>query len=172
MPNAESIRMEDVSEAYVRALCAVNGYSITKSNHDNDGYDIEVECKGQVASDSLRYSPMVQMQLKASYAKIKEHPDGSITYPLEVKNYKWLIEPRRMTPMILVVFSMHQDRGLWVQHTNDYLKITKRAYWISLRGRADTQNAGTINITIPATNILTQDSLREIMLKISKGEEL
>ena len=91
MPNAESIRMEDVSEAYVRALCAVNGYSLTKSNHDNDGYDIEVECKGQVASDSLRYSPMVQMQLKASYAKIKEHPDGSITYPLEVKNYQYMI---------------------------------------------------------------------------------
>lgn len=172
MPNAESIRMEDVSEAYVRALCAVNGYSITKSNHDNDGYDIVIECKGQVASDSLRYSPMVQVQLKASYAKITEHPDGSITYPLEVKNYRWLIDPKRMIPIILVVFRMHQNDSLWVEHTNDWLKITKCAYWISLRGRSDTQNTSTINVTIPATNILTQDSLKDIMLKISKEEAL
>ena len=39
MPNQKSLRMEDMSEAFLRALCAANGYSISITNHDNDGLD-------------------------------------------------------------------------------------------------------------------------------------
>ena len=42
MPNTQQLRMEDMSVAYVRALCAVNGYSIGSVEHDNDGYDITI----------------------------------------------------------------------------------------------------------------------------------
>ena len=43
-----------MSETYLRALCAANGYSVGKTNHDNDGVDIEVECCGRVADDSIK----------------------------------------------------------------------------------------------------------------------
>ena len=70
MPNQKSLMMEDMSVAFVQALCAANGYSISKCNHDNDGWDLSIECKGRPAEDSIMYSPTIQVQLKSSYSKI------------------------------------------------------------------------------------------------------
>ena len=172
MPNTKQLKMEDMSEAYLRALCAANGFSVDRSNHDNDGYDVEISCKGFIDSNSSLYSPKLDIQLKSSYSNIKLNDDGSITYTLEVKNYKTLIQTNRMIPQILVVFYMHQDENLWLEHTTDWLKITKCAYWTSLKGYEDTKNEHTININIPHDHILTKESLKNIMTKISKQESL
>ncbi len=172
MPNSQQLKMEDMSEAYLRALCAANGFSIDRSNHDNDGYDVEISCKGRIDATSLLHSPKLDIQLKSSYSKIALQDDGSITYTLEVKNYKTLIQKDRMVPQILVVFHMHNDETLWLEHTSEWLKITKCAYWISLKGREDTENKHTININIPSDHILTKESLKDIMVKISKQESL
>lgn len=161
-----------MSETYLRALCAAKGYSVGKTNHDNDGVDIEVECRGRVADDSIKESTVMKVQLKSSYARITEHEDGSITYALEVKNYNSLIAPDRFVPLILVVFHMPREEAQWIEQTTDWLKIKKCAYWISLKGKADTDNTETISIKIPAENLLTKDSLKEIMRKISREEEL
>ena len=173
MPNTQQLKMEDMSEAYLRALCAANGFSIDRSNHDNDGYDVEISGKGYLDSDSsILYSPKLDVQLKSSYSNITLHNDGSITYSLNVKNYKALIQTTRMIPLILVVFHMHRDESLWLEHTTDWLKITKCAYWISLKGREEIENKSTININIPSENILTKETLMDIMIKISKQESL
>lgn len=172
MPNSEQLRMEDMTETYLRALCAANGYTIEKRDHDNDGVDIGLVCSGKVADDSKLLSTELRIQLKSSYANITAHEDGSISYKLEVKNYKSLISTSRMVPLILVVFHMPKEETQWLEQTADWLKIKKCAYWISLKGRDDTENAERISIKIPAENILTKDSLREIMHKISKEEEL
>lgn len=172
MPNQKSLRMEDMSEAFLRALCAANGYSISITNHDNDGLDISVKCKDKVADDSLILSPTIDIQLKSSYSRITSHVDGSITYSLEVKNYKWLIQTNRMTPLILVVFHMPDEEDQWIEQTIDWLKIKKCAYWISLKGQKDTDNIESISIKIPADHILTKDSLRDIMIKVSKEQPL
>ena len=95
-----------------------------------------------------------------------------VEFTLEVKNYKWLIEKKRMLPLILVVFHMPADEKDWIEQTSDWLKIKKCAYWISLKGREDTDNKESITINIPADHQLTKDSLKSIMIKISKQEEL
>jgi len=172
MPNTQQLKMEDMSEAYLRALCAANGFSIDRSNHDNDGYDVEISCKDRLTPDSLLRSPKLDVQLKSSYSKITCNEDGSITFSLEVKNYKTLIQTDRMVPQILVVFHMHKDETLWLEHTSDWLKITKCAYWINLQGYKDTENEHTININIPSDHILTKESLLDIMVKISKQQPL
>ena len=172
MPNSEQLRMEDMSEAYLRALCAANGYTIEKREHDNDGVDIGLVCSDKVADDSKLLSTELRIQLKSSYANITAHDDGSITYKLEVKNYKSLISTSRMVPLILVVFHMPREEAQWLEQTTDWLKIKKCAYWISLKGRDDTDNTEKISVRIPSENLLTKDSLREIMHKISKEEDL
>ena len=164
--------MEDMSEAYLRALCAANGYTIEKREHDNDGVDIGLVCSDKVADDSKLLSTELRIQLKSSYANITAHDDGSITYKLEVKNYKSLISTSRMVPLILVVFHMPREEAEWLEQTTDWLKIKKCAYWISLKGRDDTDNTEKISVRIPSENLLTKDSLREIMHKISKEEDL
>jgi hypothetical protein len=172
MPNTQQLRMEDMSEAYLRALCAANGYTIDKREHDNDGVDIGLVCSDKVADDSILESTELKIQLKSSYANITEHEDGSITYKLEVKNYKSLISTKRMIPLILVVFHMPCEEAQWIEQTTDWLKIKKCAYWISLKGKPDTDNTDKISIRIPAENLLTKDSLKEIMCKASKMEDL
>lgn len=172
MPNQKPLKMEDMSEAFVRALCAVHGYSIVKCEHDNDGVDIGIRCKGKPCAESEILSPEIEVQLKSSYSRITQLHDGSINYSLEVKNYKSLIENNRMIPLILVVFHMPTDEEEWIEQTTDWLKIKKCAYWISLKGRKNTANQKSITINIPADHRLTKDSLESIMIKISKQEEL
>ena len=46
MPNTLQESMEDVSFAYMQALCAYNGYTISKAERDNDGVDATIKCKG------------------------------------------------------------------------------------------------------------------------------
>lgn len=172
MPNPQQLKMEDMSEAYLRALCAINGFNISKTNHDNDGYDVEIACKGKLDPSCKFVSPKLDIQLKASYSNIIQNPDRSITFDLEVKNYNWLIDTNRITPLILVVFHMHQDESTWLYHTMDWLKITKCAYWISLRGESPTKNKNKIRIKIPAKNVLNAQSLWGIMLNISNDQPL
>lgn len=172
MPNQQTLRMEDMSEAFLRALCAYNGYSIVKVEHDNDGLDIGVRCAGPADASSVLVSTEVEIQLKSSFAKITPQPDGSINYTLEAKNYNWLVQTNRMIPLILVVFHMHKDENLWLDQTTDWLKITKCAYWLSLKGLAPTTNKYSVTVNLPAANLLTKDSLRDIMVKISKQQSL
>lgn len=172
MPNQKTLKMEDMSESFVRALCAYNGYNISRPDHDNDGFDISIRCTGKVSPDSLQNSTIIEAQLKSSYSDITILDDGSINYVLKVKNYNWLIDSSRMVPLILIVFHMQEDENLWLEQTNDWLKITKCAYWISLKGWGPTTNTSTITINIPSSNVLTKDSLHDIMEKVSKQQPL
>lgn len=174
MPNTKQIKMEDMSVAYLTALCAANGYNIYTSDHDNEGVDRTISCKGYPAEGCIIKSARIDIQLKSSASPdiIKRNDDGSLTYRLEVKNYESLRDEHRATPLILVVLFMHDDENLWIENNIDYLKITRCAYWISLRGRKPTELKERISITIPAGNQLTKESLKKIMIKVAKGEIL
>lgn len=172
MPNTKQIRMEDMSVAYLTALCAANGYNIYTSNHDNEGVDRTISCKDFPAEGCLIKSARIDIQLKSSSSPdiIWRNDDGSLSYRLEVKNYESLRDVNRAIPLILVVLYMHNDENLWIEHNIDFLKITRCAYWISLRGWKPTKLRERISITIPAENLLTKESLKEIMIKVAKGE--
>lgn len=174
MPNTKQLKMEDMSVAYLRALCAANGYTLKGEEHDNDGVDITVKCKGRPSEDCVKVSPTLDVQLKSSSSPnlITLNEDGSITYKLEVKNYNTLIDSNRITPIILIVLLMNEDEDNWIEQTLDYLKLTKCAYWISLKGREYSDNAGRKTIVIPSDHVLTKECLRELMIKVAKEEEL
>lgn len=53
-----------MSEAFVRALCAVHGYSIVNHNHDNDGLGFGIRCKDKPCEEGIIRSPEVEVQLK------------------------------------------------------------------------------------------------------------
>ena len=70
MPNPLQHRMEDMSIAYLQAICAKNGYDIWNARHDNDCVDCQISCNGFPINDGecVMYSPLVAVQLKASFA--------------------------------------------------------------------------------------------------------
>ncbi len=174
MPNTLQESMEDVSFAYMQGLCAYNGYTLSVAQRDNDGVDITVKCKGYPSeiSGCLKFSPTLDIQLKSSFVKLKPKKNGELTFILETKNYNNLIIGNRMTPIILVVLHMDRDRKKWVKHSNSALKITKCAYWVNLKNRQPTTNGTSVTVVIPKENILSCQSLKSLMIKVSKEEEL
>lgn len=171
MPNTKQISMEDMSIAYLQALCAVNGYSLEEVKHDNYGVDCHVQCSGYPSENCSLCCPSINVQLKSSYSQVREE-NGFIVYNLEVKNYKDLIKTDRFVPTILVLLHMYEEKDRWLSHTPEQLIIRKCAYWVSLKGKEDTDNTQSITIRIPIANLLTPSSLKELMIKISKGQEL
>lgn len=172
MPNTLQESMEDVSFAYVQGLCACNGYTISKVERDNDGIDATIKCKGYPSEGCLKYSPTLDIQLKASYVKLKPKKNGDLTFVLETKNYNNLVIGNRMTPIILVVLHMDKDKSKWVKHSKTSLKITKCAYWLNLKNSQPTNNGTSITVVIPKENILSCSSLKKLMIKVAKEDNL
>lgn len=52
------------------------------------------------------------------------------------------------------------------------LKVTKCAYWVSLKNNQPTNNGSSITVVIPKENILSCECLKKLMIKVSKEEEL
>lgn len=175
MPNSIEESMEDMSFAYLKALCAYNGYSLKKeTEHDNDGVDATIKCKGYPCEyeEGMEYSPVIDVQLKSSYSRLHWNQDGTLRFSFEVKNYNELIRENRGTAIILVILHMYEERERWLNHTEESLAITKCAYWINLKGMPHSDNTNNITIDVPEGNLLTQDSLKELMIRSSKGERL
>lgn len=170
--NGLTLQMEDLSKSYLMALVAKNGYSISDWSHDTDGVDTSVSCKGYPAEGCLLFSPRLDIQLKSSYSKIKIKQNGDLTYALEAKNYKRLNQKNACIPSILVLLHMFEDQSLWLEHTTDYLKITKCAYWVSLKNADETNNSSSVTVTIPKENIFSHEALKAIMIKVANNEEL
>ena len=173
MPNSKNLRMEHMSEAYLEALCAVNGFSMTPPSNDNEGYDQEISCPGWVNDDHTSYKdPNFRVQLKSTYSAFDRRADGQLVYNLRAKNYNDLVVTNRMTPLILVVLWMYEDVNDWIEQTDEFLKITRRAYWMNLSGQDPTENSETKTIEINENQLLTAESLKELMIRASKGERL
>lgn len=164
--------MEDLSIAYLTAISAINGYSVVKEGRDNDGVDIKIKCKGKPDPNCKFRSATIDVQLKASYGSVTIDGDGNIRFVLPIGNYRSLIETDRATPIILVLLHMHKDPLLWLEHSGDYLKLTKCAYWLSLKGMPASDNATSITIFIPKENVLSPAKLKELMITVANDQDL
>lgn len=174
MPNPLQHRMEDMSIAYLQAICAKNGYDIWNARHDNDCVDCQISCNGFPINDGecVMYSPLVAVQMKASFAGVHILENGDVQYDIPARNYNYLVRTDRTIPYILILLVMYQDENLWIEHNANYLKLTKCAYWACLEGDEPTENRTSKRIVILGRNVLSPDALKEIMVKISKQQEL
>ena len=174
MPNPLQHRMEDMSIAYLQAICAKNGYEISDTKHDNDCVDCTINCGGYPIEDAecKWRSPKLEVQLKSSFSSATILDNGDVQYDMSVRNYNYLVDSHRFTPYILILLVMHREENLWLEQNVEGLKITRCAYWVSLKGQEPTENRSSIRIIIPGANVLTPEALKEIMVKISKQQEL
>ena len=173
MPNPKNDQMEHMSEAFLKALCAQNGYTMTKPAQDNEGADQIISCKDYPTDEhSGLMHPKFEVQLKSSYSGFKRNNDGRLVYKLRAKNYNDLVNADRAIPLILVVLLMYEDEADWTEQTEEYLKITRRAYWLNLVGKAPTPNNSTVTVNIIEEQKLTAESLKELMIRAGRRERL
>lgn len=174
MPIPLQTRMEDMSMAYLQAMCAKNGYEIGNTKHDFDGVDCTIECGGFPIDDGecQWYSPRIDVQLKSSFASVSMLDTGDVQYDIPARNYNLLVDSRRNIPYILILLVMNREENKWLNHSMEGLTITKCAYWTCLKGQEPTKNHNTTRIVIPSTNVLTPNSLQGLMIKVSKYQAL
>ena len=155
---------EQFSDAYVRAVASAAGYACYKPEVDDDSVDWGIGATG--GKGTLR-SPRIELQLKCTGRDVRE--DNHVQFPLKVKNYNDLRHENDQVPRILVVVVVPERVEDWLGHSEEALALRHCGYWISLRGRPDTNNASTITIPIPRGQQFTVESLRGMMERVQTG---
>ena len=160
---------EELSMAYVYAIASQAGLVFERPAVDIDSVDVKVSAIGKPDPSSLLESPVLEIQLKATYAHA--FVDDELSFPLRLKNYNDL---RKDTACerILMVYLMPENRDEWIKSDHEKLVLKTCGYWLSLRGRSETENTTSVTVKIPKTNIFNKDTLHDMMVKISKGESI
>jgi hypothetical protein len=171
--NANNIK-EQLSIAYVQALAAKNCFTVQEPKRldDGDGVDLFVNAQGKLSPESTKVSPRLELQLKSTSQRFRTNKkNNTFSFPLNVKNYDDL-RANRYVPMLLVVFLLPENVPDWVDCNQSRLILRRCAYWHSLLEAPETSNSDKITVHISLTNLLTPESLREIMVRISKEEAI
>jgi len=77
-----------------------------------------------------------------------------------------------MLPRLLVVFLLPADPSVWLETSEDCMISRHCAYWVSLRGMVETDNTSTMTVSLPRSQRLTVDGLRELMERVAQGVPL
>ena len=160
----------ELSLAYLHAVAAIEGFAVDVPHVDSDSVDAIIAAKGKIDPTSLRHSPRIEVQLKASFNTVV-NPNGTISFPLTIKNYDDL-RVDTLLPRLLVLLALPQLQTDWLSHHPDKLILQKCSYFVSLKGLAASTNAGHQTVYIPVANELTPVNLKNLMIKASKLEDL
>jgi hypothetical protein len=160
----ETWRMQDFSSAYVRAISAVAGCSVTKPDVDNDSIDLILKRKRE--GTKIR-SQQLDIQLKSTYTDCVRA--DHIAYSLKIKNYNELRPLNVAVARVLVIVTMNPEAGNWLDHTEDNLSLFKCGYYTSLRGMPQVANKSGVTIRIPRTQVFNASSLHGIFENLENG---
>jgi hypothetical protein len=155
---------EQFSQAYVRAVATVAGFSIFDPTVDDDSVDISIAQKG--GKGSIR-SPRVDLQLKCTSRDLLR--EGEINFPLPIKNYDDLRPENVQVPRILVIVIVPDDVNTWIEQSEEKLSMHHCGYWRSLRGLPDSANDTNVTVPIPTSQPFTVGELRDMMGRVSVG---
>jgi hypothetical protein len=160
----------ELSLAYLQAVAAWASFSVTVPHIDSDGVDALISGKGRLQSDSLRASPRIEVQLKATVNAVA-NKENKIPFVLSGKNYKELSD-LTVVPRLLLLLALPTDRSQWLVHEPERLVMQKCAYFLNLKGYPVRSDVDSPTVYVPVCNKLTPEALIGLMIKASKLEDL
>lgn len=162
----EENQKEQYSRAYIHAIASVAGYKVTPEVVDDDSVDATIASSGDRGATR---SPKLDVQLKCSSQNLLK--DDGVHFPLPLKNYEDL-RRETMVPRILIVVLVPDLILEWTIQDEHKLTMYKAAYWMSLKHEPNVTNKKTVTVRIPRENVLTPDSLTQIMNNINENRQL
>lgn len=153
-------REEALSRAYVQAVAAGAGYVVATMDFDRDGVDIEIKAGGAMR-------PSIGLQLKATI-NLGQAKDGAYRFPLKRRNYD-LLRIATQVPRLLIVLDLPPTEEEWLTVTPENLILRRTAYWASLAGAPETDNATSVTVSIDIARRLDTEALRALMEQSRKG---
>lgn len=165
----ENLVKEELSRAYIRSIAAINKFSCTKPEIDDDSVDFQIAASAKLTPESILRSPRLEIQLKATIDK--PSAKKPITFDMPIKNYNDL-RGETDVKRLFVVYIMPKNIEDWVSHHEEHLITRKTAYWLNIKGYPVVANKTKVRVHIPRDNVLSPRTLKEIMIKISKREDI
>jgi hypothetical protein len=164
-----NFRKEQFSVAFVRALAAVAGLSVSRPEPDCDSEDLILSAR--LHGTPIR-SPKVALQLKCS-SNLGRGPD-SVSIALPLKNYDDLRPTNLAVPRLLVVVEIPpgEEPNEWIHQTEERVCLLRSAYWLSLYDFRSVANNTSVTVHLPLQQRLTPSSLLSIMVQLGKGLRL
>jgi len=160
-----SQQKEQFSFAYVRAVAAAAGYGVSEPSVDDDSVDLLIASRSTAGTVKR---PRLEVQVKCTADDLLT--TETFSYPLKIKNYNDLRDPDVLVPRILVVVRVPDNVAEWSEVTDEQLLLRRCGYWLSLRGRPETDNENTVSITMQRDNRFTAESLAAMMKRIGAGD--
>jgi hypothetical protein len=156
---------EEFSYAYIQAIASVKGLVVEKRGRiiDNQGIDITI-------SYPIEALPRIDAQVKCTAQDIVINDE--VVYDLPINNYNSLKNTNIIVPRILIIVLVPEQIDDWVAVKTEETILKKCAYWFSLRGMEDTKNQNTVRVKIPLSNLITPDSLKELLETVNRRQNI
>ena len=152
-------REEYLSIAYLRTISASGGILFSLDHEDSDSVDVNLKFHW----DDVDFDSTIGIQLKATSSKSCYREDEDfVYYDLKVKNYNDL-RRNSSESKFLTLLILPEEENEWINQTIDELIIRRNMYWLSLYGSPETTNTSTIRIKIPKVNLVTKESLLQLL---------
>ncbi|SFM34698.1 protein of unknown function [Bradyrhizobium sp. Rc3b] len=95
-----------------------------------------------------------------------------ISYPLDLETYDNLRDPLVSIPRILVLVLVPPNVNEWLSQSHRELVMSHCAYWLSLKGAAESSNTTTQTVHLPKNNVFNPAALQVMMSNTSNGLDL
>jgi hypothetical protein len=149
----------DFGEAWLDAVAAGCGLLHGRpATLDLDKADVQLTALGEHRGT---WNPTVKVQVKTTTG-CRTQPNGDIVYDLDVKTYTVLRRDNESVRRVLVVICLSED-GERVRIEDEGTVMVGRGAWVSLEGEAETQNAQSVAVHLPASNTLDCEGLQEML---------
>lgn len=155
---------EDLSIAYLLAVCAKSGVLFDLKRHDEEGADVNLS-KSVSTSLHPRVIANIEAQLKStSSTSFYKDTGNKIIYKAKAKCYNDLIE-QRGTPLYLFLLILPADEEECVHFSVEELLIRKCMYWAKLDSSEKKATSDFVDIELSKSNVVSPDGLNDIMQK-------
>lgn len=151
-------------EAFVRVLASAAGLVVARADLDVTGEDFTISYKG--ARGDKRH-PKIDVQVK-SWIKSKADAswrNGSWLYRMRAASFNEIAGDDFSLPRFLFVVIVPDDVVDYARCEAGQMALSHSAYWVSLADHTlvDPAAQATVAVEIPQENILTVDSLRNLL---------
>lgn len=155
---------ESISRAHVIAIAAIAGMVIDRPDLDygSDGtFKTVLRFNGdlQVDGNALEY------QLKASI-NIRDLNETEISYSMDSTAYNKIVARNNhpfCQPIVLIICQLAEKREHWVSTDLSQLSLKNCCFYHKMLDMELTTNVSSIAVHVPKANLLTAESLKELM---------
>lgn len=152
---------EYMMQAFIQAIASHAGLSVEFRKKDF-GIDGSFHKVVHFGSRYIETGMPLDFQLKATKNWIDE--GNKVAYDMQAVSYNDFIyrHAEACTPLRLILLCLPENEALWLQTSTEYLQLRHCCFYHSINGDI-TENIGSIRIRIPKENLVTPDSLNNLV---------